>query len=147
MIKAPITGSIEQMKDVLENKFINVGEIICVISPDTDLIGEVCVSSKNIGLIKKGNKVNLLIDSFNYNDWGSVKAEVVSVSEDYLVVDNKPVFKVICKLREKELKLKNGFKGKLKKGMTFQARFFVAERSVMQLLFDNINNWLNPYKN
>ena len=35
-------------------------------------------------------------------------------------------------------------KGKLKKGMTLQAYFNVARRSLYQLLYDKIDNWLNP---
>ena len=31
-----------------------------------------------------------------------------------------------------------------KKGMTVQARFIVARRSFWQLLFDKVDNWLNP---
>ncbi len=42
------------------------------------------------------------------------------------------------------LSLKNGYKGYLKKGMTVFARFVIAERTVMQLLVDKVDNWLRP---
>lgn len=144
-IKAPVGGSIEEINNILPGRYLTAGETICIISPNTELLGEVYVSPKDIGMIKKGSKVNLLIDSFDYNEWGAIQGEVVSISEDFLSIDSKPVFKVTCKLNSKELTLRNGFRGKVKKGMTFQARFFIAERSVLQLLFDNVNDWLNPY--
>ena len=43
-----------------------------------------------------------------------------------------------------ELQLRNGFTGRLKKGMTLQARFMVTERTLFQLLRDDVNDWLNP---
>jgi HlyD family secretion protein len=54
------------------------------------------------------------------------------------------VFKVKCSLDVDHLKLKNGYKGYLKKGMNFTARFSVAERSLYQLLFDKVDDWINP---
>jgi HlyD family secretion protein len=51
---------------------------------------------------------------------------------------------VKCVLDQDHLALKNGFQGRLKKGMTLQARFFVTERSLFQLLYDDVNDWLNP---
>jgi hypothetical protein len=32
----------------------------------------------------------------------------------------------------------------LKKGMSFRARFVVSRRSLWQLLFDRLDDWVNP---
>lgn len=60
------------------------------------------------------------------------------------MIDQKPVFKIRCKIKEEFLQLKNGVKGKIKKGMTVNARFLLAERTLYDLLYDNVNDWLNP---
>jgi len=52
--------------------------------------------------------------------------------------------KILCQLNEKELSLKNGFKGQLKKGMTLNAQFKLAERSLFDLLYDRVDDWFNP---
>jgi HlyD family secretion protein len=39
---------------------------------------------------------------------------------------------------------RNGVKGNLKKGMTFQARFILTKRSLFQLLYDKADDWMNP---
>ena len=49
-------------------------------------------------------------------------------------------------LDSQQLHLKNGFKGNLKKGMTLQARFVVARRSLWELLFDKVDDWVNPIR-
>jgi len=42
----------------------------------------------------------------------------------------------VCSLGQKFLELKNGYPGKLNKGMTLQARFVVTRRSLWQLIYD-----------
>jgi HlyD family secretion protein len=42
------------------------------------------------------------------------------------------------------LRLKSGQEGEIKKGMTFNARFVIARRSLFQLLYDKVDDWLNP---
>src|SRR6056297_1200549 len=144
VVKAPVTGTVEQFLGVYEGTNIQTGQIITGISPDTTLIAEVYVKPKDIGYLTKGTKLNLQVDAFNYNDWGMIKGEVMDISEDYILMDNQPVFKIRCKLQETKLRLTNGVTGQVKKGMTVRARFLLAERSLYQLLFDNINDWLNP---
>jgi membrane fusion protein, peptide pheromone/bacteriocin exporter len=54
------------------------------------------------------------------------------------------MFNVRCTLNQSHLQLQNGVKGEIRKGMTFQARFIVARRSLFQLLYDKADDWLNP---
>jgi HlyD family secretion protein len=84
------------------------------------------------------------VDAFNYLDWGSVHGRILDISDDFLLVDGRPAFRVRCAMAEGRLSLKNGVTGRLKKGMTLQGRFLVARRSLFQLLYDNVNDWLNP---
>jgi HlyD family secretion protein len=54
------------------------------------------------------------------------------------------MFKLLCSLDQNFLQLKNGFKGQLKKGIVVNARFEIIERSLFDLLYDKIDDWLNP---
>lgn len=42
------------------------------------------------------------------------------------------------------LALKSGTIGHLKKGMTVRVRFVVAERTRLQLIYIEMDDWLNP---
>lgn len=84
------------------------------------------------------------IDAFNYNEWGIITGEIIEISNDIIVTDGQPLFKIRCSLDKKSLRLKNGYVGKVKKGMTLSARFSITERSLFQLLYDNVDDWLNP---
>ena len=84
------------------------------------------------------------IDAFNYNVWGMGAGRVRSISSDIFIQDGQPLFKVWCETDHPVLRLKNGYQGTIKKGMTVQARFLVTKRTLFQLLFDKADDWLNP---
>jgi hypothetical protein len=111
------------------------------------MIAEVYVMPKDVGLIRPDIKVNFQVDAFNYNQWGLLTGKVLTVSND-IFTDNgqQPYFKVRCLLDKNELKLKNGYVGRIKKGMTLQANFYVTRRTLFQLLYDKTSDWLNPGK-
>mgnify|MGYP003643781970 FL=1 len=144
VITAPISGTLLNVKTFEIGSFISAGMQLAEISPDTDLLVECFVNPKDIGLLKKQNKINFQIDAYNYNQWGMASGEIVEIGSDIELIDNQPVFKVRCKLNQSHLALKNGFKGNLKKGMTLNANFELTERSLYDLLYDKMDDWLNP---
>lgn len=147
IIKAPISGMVEQFTGVYTGSHIQAGTNLMVISPDTGLIAEVYVTPKDIGLIQQNSECKIRIHSFNYNDWGLLNGKIQSISNDYILLSQQPVFKVRCVFDKNYLELRNGHRGYLKKGMTLNTRFIVANRSLWQLLFDDISNWMNPELN
>ena len=68
----------------------------------------------------------------------------MDISSDVITHNDQPVFKVRCSLDNHELQLKNGYRGKLKKGMTLTARFRITERTLCQRFYDKMDDWLNP---
>ena len=52
---------------------------------------------------------------------------------------------VKCKLQQKFLVMKKtGMKGYLKKGMVANVRFMITKRSLFDILYQNIDEWINP---
>jgi membrane fusion protein, peptide pheromone/bacteriocin exporter len=143
-IKAPVSGVLQNFNKYYQGSLIQAGEVLAVISPQAALIAECYINTRDVGLLKQNQQTLFQIDAFDYNYFGIVTGKILSIDNDYTVIDNKPVFKVRCILDNKQLHLKNGFAGELKKGMTLQARFVVTKRSLWQLLFDKIDDWINP---
>ena len=144
-LKATVTGSIQQLKGIQSGSLVSANELLGEISPDSGLIAETYVLPKDIGLLKVGTKAKFQIDAYNYNQWGMVTGTVTSISNDiFMDKGPQPYFKVRCKLDVHQLTLKNGYVGKIKKGMSLQARFFVTSRTLFQLLYDKADDWLNP---
>lgn len=144
IVTAPISGTIEEFSGIYPGSFLQAGQPIAVISPETNLISEVFVSPKDIGYMKDSNRVKIQVDAFNYNEWGVLNGYIKNISDDFFLVDDQAVFKVRCTMDKDYLELKNGVIGKLKKGMTIRARFVVARKSIFQLLYQGIDDWINP---
>ena len=144
IITANINGAIQNIKGFEVGNFVGSNTPIAEISPDSDLIAECYISPSDIGLLKTNNEVKIQIDAFNYNQWGMVTGKITSISKDVIQINSIPMFKVICSLDKKQLQLKNGFEGKLKKGMTLKAQFFIVNRSIYDLLYDTIDDWFKP---
>ncbi len=144
VITAPASGSLLEVIGVQTGSFVSPGQKLAEISLDEALIAECYVNSSDIGYLRSGQKVRFQFDAFNYNQWGLLEGKVSKISEDVIVVENQPVFKVRCELPSTYLQLKTGHKGVLKKGMTLTGRFVMTRRTLFQLLFDKVDDWLNP---
>ena len=144
LVKAPISGIIQGINTRYQGGLLQANETLCTISPEGDLIGECYVPTRDIGLLKVGQPVRYQMEAFDYNYFGVLTGKVAAIDNDYTVINNTPVFKVRCNFDSTQIHLKNGFTGTLKKGLNFQARFIVARRSLWQLLYDNLDDWLNP---
>jgi len=142
---APVNGSIQQFPGLKVGNYVTEGEILMEISPEGNLYAECYVSPRDIGLVKIGQQAVLQIDAFNYNQWGMLQATVTDIAHDVVLQEGTmPFFKVFCTLEKDYLTLKNGYSGQLKRGMTFSVRFVVTRRTLFQLLYDKVDNWLNP---
>ncbi|CAG5074803.1 Hemolysin secretion protein D, chromosomal [Dyadobacter sp. CECT 9623] len=145
VIKAPISGTVQQLKGLQPGSIVAANEFLAEISPDEQMVAEMYVLPKDIGLIHPGTSTRLQVDAYNYNQWGLVTGQVMSISNDvYTSGKEPPFFKVRCRLDQNALRLRNGYVGKLKKGMTLQARFMVTKRTLFQLMYDKADDWLNP---
>ena len=144
VIRVPISGIVQGISNKYTGGLLQPNEIFCSISPEGTLIGECYVQTKDIGLLKLNQPIQYQIEAFDYKYFGFLTGKILSIDNDFTISNNTTVFKVRCGFDEYMLPLKNGYKGQLKKGLKFQARFMVARRSLWQLLFDKMDNWVNP---
>jgi len=141
---SPVTGTIQQLAGLKVGSYITEGEVLMEISPEGALYAECWVTPRDIGLIRLGQQTVLQIDAFNYNEWGMLKAQVIDIGNDVVFLEGQPFFKVFCMPEKVYMKLKNGYIGTIKKGMTFTIRFMVTRRTLFQWLYDKMDHWLNP---
>ena len=103
-------------------------------------------------MIRVGQPARLQIDAFSYTQWGTLDGIVDSISGDMLPSNaNSPRgnsngvnFKVVVRPQRTTLHLTNGLSGELRKGMTLSARYIVARRSLLQVLYEDVSGWLDP---
>lgn len=144
VITAPISGTIENFTGIQVGSFLNASQPIATISATDQLIVESSVSPSDIGLIHKNQKVKFQIDAFNYNQWGLLEGKVIDIDHNITIQGEQAFFKVRSVLNNTELQLKSGYKTKVSKGMTLTTRYILTRRSLFDLLFDKMDDWLNP---
>ncbi len=144
MLRATVAGTVQQWAGKYEGSFVQAGEALGVLSPDSALLVECYVRPADMGLLKVKQQVLLQVDALNYREWGLARGVVQEIAKDFTVMNEQPVFKVKCRLETLSLRLKNGYEARLQKGMSLQARFVVTRRTLAQLVFDKVDDWLNP---
>ena len=85
VIKASVTGTIQQLTGKYVGSSIQVGENLGVISPDSNLLVECYVSPQDIGFLNKDMKANFQINAFNYNEWGLASGKVLNIANDFVI--------------------------------------------------------------
>jgi HlyD family secretion protein len=144
ILTAPISGTLIQVAGFNTGNFVAPNQPLAYISTSDSLLVECYLSPLDIGYIKEEQNVVCLIDAFDYHQWGMLEGQVVEILSDIVNISDNPFFRVRCRLNANCLKLKNGYSGCVKKGMTLSCRFYLTRRSLWQLLFDKIDNWMNP---
>lgn len=144
VLLAPISGTIESFSGLQVGSFVNASQAIANISAMDHLIVETSVSTNDIGLIQKNQSVKFQIDAFNYNQWGLLEGKVIDIDNNITLQENQGFFKVRCSLNTKTMQLKSGYKTQVSKGMTLTTRYIITRRSLFELLFDKMDDWLNP---
>ena len=143
-VLSPIDGTIENSSGLQQGSFVNAGQSIANISPSNNLIVECSVAPNDIGLIRKNQAVKFQFDAFNYNQWGLADGNVYQINNNITFQDKSAFFVVRCKLKNNILQLKSGYKATIGKGMTLTTRYIITRRSLFELLFDKVDDWLNP---
>jgi len=145
IVRAPITGTVVNFKGYQKGGQLVQGQDILEISPEDQLIAECMVPAKSIGYVRNGQSVKFQMDTYNYNQWGFLSGTVHDI--DYnLVTDQEQgvFFKVRCHMDQNFLRLPNGNWVFVGKGNTFNARFYLLDRTLWQLLFDRADDLFNP---
>lgn len=145
-VTSPVNGTLEQFSGIYKGNSVSAGQTLGLVSPDSTLYAEVYVSPRDIGYLHEGMPVNVQVESFNYNEWGTIDGKVREISSDFYFDANaqSSYYKVKCELSRDFLTLKNGREGQLKKGMTVYAHFILTRRSLFDLLYQKVDHWINP---
>jgi len=144
VITAPLSGTIENFSGIQVGSFLNASQPIATISATDKLIVESTVSPNDIGLIQKNQKVKFQMDAFNYNQWGLLEGKVIDIDRNITIQGEQAFFKVRCALNTTAIKLQSGYKTHVSKGMTLTTRYIITRRSLYDLLFDKVDDWINP---
>lgn len=141
---APSNGTLFLREGIALGSWVQAGQILGELSPKSKLIVEAYIPSHKIGRVTTNTATRYQIDAFNYRQWGMATGKVLDKGKDVELIDQTPLFKVRCSIDQPHLQLSNGVEGRLQKGLGLTVLLYHNRRSLFDLLFDDINDWMNP---
>nr|WP_144043296.1 HlyD family efflux transporter periplasmic adaptor subunit [Prochlorococcus marinus] len=143
-IKAPISGTVFDLKPKSPGFVAQTSEPVLKIVPANNLIAKVEIDSRSIGYIKIGKAADISIDTFPSTDFGVIKGTVTSIGSDALPPDPSQGkgyrFPAKIKLDEQFLKVKTGKKLAIQAGMGLTANIKLRKLTYLQLLLSNFSD-------
>jgi hemolysin D len=137
LVKSPVDGVVFELKPS-GSGYVNRDSMpVLKVVPYDQLEAKVEVASSDIGFVRKGQGVDISIDSFPSTDFGVLLGSVLRVGSDAIPPDQqKPSYRfpVAIQLANQQLKLKSGKRLPLQVGMSLTANIKLRKVSYLQLL-------------
>lgn len=134
VFKAPFDGKLEYLKFVVNNQFINQGESVFSVLPlNNIIIGQAFLPSEGAGKVDSGQEVIIKLDTYPYQEFGSLVGKVKSISLTPL----EKVYLVNIDLPS-GLKSDNGIELNFSREMSGQAEIITVKRRLISRLFERI---------
>ena len=144
IVKAPITGTVLMQEPLYTGAAVLPSGELLSISPAQDLIVECLISPSDRVTIYHGQTITYSIPEIRNQMSTTFEGKVISIAEDYTLVNNKPLFRVKCSLNQTRVQLQNGFSYVLGRGLLLETRFLLARKSCWELLYQQLYDWFNP---
>jgi membrane fusion protein, peptide pheromone/bacteriocin exporter len=141
-IAANTSGHLIGLKVVSSKTFVNIGQELFCISPDSHLSAIIFIAAKDVALVHPDQEIMYRIEALPYQEWGYVKGRVLSVSDD-IIIDEKgrSGFKVIGSIDghfiySKKIKRKIS----IKKGMILQSSIVLGKKKIIDYIVYGIKS-------
>jgi hemolysin D len=136
---APVDGAVSSLEISNVGEVLQPSQTVLEIAPaDAPLVLSALLPTRDAGLVKPGMPVNMKFDAFPFQDYGIVTGEVLSISPDTKVDDERgAAYKVNISLDTTQMQ-----EGQddiaLNAGQTATAEIIVRQRRIISLLLDPI---------
>ncbi len=139
-IYSPVDGIVNGFSTHTLGGVINPAEsIITIVPKGTTLIAEIFIKNSDIGFIKLNQEVELKMDTFPFQDYGTIEGKITFISPDSVELKDKNlVYKAQVSL-DKDSLLVGGINKKISPGMTLRSEVKIGRRRI-------IDFFLSPYK-
>lgn len=149
-ILTPIAGTLQKMAVQAKGERVQAGDVLATVVPREALIAAVQVSSRLAGPIAPGKSVDITVDAFPANDFGTLKGEVETISPTTSLGDRRdqsqsqpPAY--LARIRISPSGIPPQFpSASLRSGMGLTARVVLKEKPVISLVFDFVRDLFKP---
>ncbi len=143
-LKAPVSGTVQQLAFHTEGGVIMEGQPAMLIAPENDKIDiEIMVANKDIGFVKAGQDVVVKIESFPYTRYGYLNGKVQHVSFDAVEKDKMGlIFTGRVNLKQSSIKVED-VNIPLNAGMNITAEIKTGKRRVIDYLLSPLQSTID----
>lgn len=139
-VVAPCDGRIYNLAVHTEGGVVSDGQGLMMIVPDdVPLEFEVYADNKDIGFIKQGQEAEVKIDTFNFQKFGVVKAQVDEISadavDDVRDVEKNKKYRLTLQITDDNINI-FGQKADLTPGMSVNAEIKIREKRIIDFFMD-----------
>lgn len=142
-IKANASGYFYSTKDFNEGTFVQEGETIGSIYPESEgqFYAEVYVENSSIAKLEEGQKTKLEIAAYPTSDYGYFEGTIEHISKDITVDEATGMSFYIVRVKCENTTLvgKNGEEAMLKNGMACRAKIIIDRERVMSYVLKKID--------
>lgn len=135
VLKAPISGQISLFDIDNSKQYVHAQDMVMRIVPQNDqsVLGRLLVPLQNFGKVKIGQKVQVYLDSYPYEEYGSLSAIV----EDFSDLPQQGYYRVVISFPE-GLKTQYGNQIHTQQHLQGRAEIITKERRLLERLFDKM---------
>jgi len=136
---APVNGWLTYLKPLYEGQSLNVGETnFAIVQDNKEMIGWIDVPSDGYGKIEVGQKVNVRLDNYPFNEYGMMQGEVVKLG----LLPDKNRYSVGVRF---PIGLQTTYKFNLpfSAEMIGSAEIITRDKRLLQRVFDSIAKLIN----
>lgn len=141
-IRSPVNGVVFDLKPTAPGFVVNTNDAAALLKvvPTDALVARIFVANRDIGFVRPGQRVDVRVDAFPYNEFGDVKGAVASIGSDVLEPDptyNFFRFPVTVNLSKSHLAYR-GRQLRLLSGMSVTANIVLRQRPVIAIFTQQI---------
>ncbi|VTR62259.1 RTX-I toxin secretion component [Actinobacillus pleuropneumoniae] len=136
VIRAPVSGTVQQLKTHTVGGVVTTAETLMVIAPEDDVLEVTAlIQNKDIGFIEVGQDAVIKVETFPYTRYGYLMGKVKNITLEAIEHPQLGlVFNSIISIDRKTLSGKDGKEIELGSGMSVTAEIKTGERSVISYL-------------
>ncbi len=134
VLRSPITGYVQELSSLNEGDYINYGQNILNIIPDTfeTYKVEISVLGKDVGKITEDMLVKYRFSAFPFHEFGGAQGKITAIDPDSSISKYGTVyFSVVGSIDKTQLFDKQGLAYAIKPGFEVDARIVLHERPII----------------
>lgn len=142
-LSAPVAGTVQQLVIHTVGGVVTAAQQLLVIVPEDTLEVDATLENKDVGFVTAGQNATIKVETFPYTRYGYVYGQVVNVSNDAIVDENKGlVYRARIKLDTDRLWVDNKWV-RLSPGMAVTAEIKTGRRRVIDYVLSPLTEHLS----